>query len=167
MLSSIHANPMPSPTSNTRAALLITTLALVAPALFADEAADIATIKANELAFNRAQNEGRFTDMFNFMQRTRTVFPTSGARMIVGWSDADVKRRQDDLAAGRQTSLQVEDLQVQVFGDSAVATFYRVGTEKAVGQAAAQSVRYRFTGVWIRTQAGWKLVHRHESPLIQ
>ncbi len=150
---------------NTRAALLIA--ALAAPCLFADEAADIATIKANERAFNQAQNEGRFTDMFNFMQRTRTVFPTSGARMITGWSDGDVKRRQDDLAAGRQTNLQLEDLQVQIFGDTAIATFYRAGTEKAVGQATAQSVRYRFTGVWIRGKEGWKLVHRHESPLSQ
>jgi ketosteroid isomerase-like protein len=150
-----------------RTVLLITALALVAPGAFADDAADIAKIKANELAFNRAQNEGRFVEMFNFMLRTRTVFPTSGARMITGWSDADVKRRLDDLAAGRQTNLQLEDLQVQVFGDTAIATFYRVGTEKAAGETAAKPVRYRFTGVWIRTKDGWKLAHRHESPLTQ
>ena len=148
-----------------RTILLIVGLALASPFVFADDAADIAKVKANELAFNAAQNEGRFVDMFNFMLRTRTVFPTSGARMITGWSDADVKRRQDDLAAGRQTNLQVEDLQVQIFGDTAIATFYRVGTEKAVGETSAKPVRYRFTGVWIRTQDGWKIAHRHESQL--
>ncbi len=150
-----------------RTILLIVGLALASPFVFADDAADIAKVKANELAFNAAQNEGRFVDMFNFMLRTRTVFPTSGARMITGWSDADVKRRQDDLAAGRQTNLQVEDLQVQIFGDTAIATFYRVGTEKAVGETSAKPVRYRFTGVWIRTQDGWKIAHRHESQLTQ
>ena len=112
-----------------RTILLIVGLALASPFVFADDAADIIKVKANELAFNAAQNEGRFVDMFNFMLRTRTVFPTSGARMITGWSDADVKRRLDDLAAGRQTNLQVEDLQVQIFADTAIATFYRVGTE--------------------------------------
>jgi ketosteroid isomerase-like protein len=150
-----------------RTILLIVGLALASPFVFADDAADIAKVKANELAFNAAQNEGRFVDMFNFMLRTRTVFPTSGARMITGWSDADVKRRQDDLAAGRQTNLQVEDLQVQIFGDTAIATFYRVGAEKAAGETAAKPVRYRFTGVWIRTQDGWKIAHRHESQLTQ
>jgi ketosteroid isomerase-like protein len=150
-----------------RAVLLIAAFALAGPTVFADDAADIAKIKANELAFNQAQNEGRFTERFNFMLRTRTVFPTSGARMITGWSDADVKRRQDDKAAGRQSNLQVEDLQVQVFGDTAIATFYRVGTEKAAGESAAKSVRYRFTGVWIRTKDGWKIAHRHESALTQ
>ena len=150
-----------------RTTLWIAALAFASPLVFADNAADIAKVKANELAFNQAQNEGRFVDMFNFMLRTRTVFPTSGARMIAGWSDADVKRRQDDLAAGRQTNLQVEDLQVQLFGDTAISTFYRVGTEKAVGESAARSVRYRFTGVWIRTANGWKLAHRHESLLTQ
>ena len=150
-----------------RAVLLIVGLALASPLVFADDAADIAKVKANELAFNAAQNEGRFVDMFNFMLRTRTVFPTSGARMITGWSDADVKRRLDDLAAGRQTNLQVEDLQVQIFGDTAIATFYRLGTEKAAGDTAAKPVRYRFTGVWIRTNDGWKIAHRHESQLTQ
>lgn len=137
----------------------------LSPLALADTASDVATIKSNEIAFNRAQNEGRFDDMFNFMLPTRTVFPTSGARMITGWSAADVQRRKDDLKSGRQTNLQVEDLQVQIFGDSAIATFYRVGTEKAVGEPAAKSARYRFTGVWVRTKDGWKLAHRHESPL--
>jgi ketosteroid isomerase-like protein len=147
--------------------LCILGLALASPFVFADDAADIAKVKANELAFNKAQNDGRFDEMFNFMFRTRTVFPTSGARMITGWSDADVKRRNDDLAAGRQTNLQLEGLQVQVFGDTAIATFYRVGTEKAASETAAKPVRYRFTGVWIRTKDGWKLAHRHESTLTQ
>ncbi len=150
-----------------RAAFCTVALALASPFVFADEATDIAKVRANELAFNKAQNEGRFDEMFNFMFRTRTVFPTSGARMITGWSDADVKRRKDDLAAGRQSNLQVEDLQVQIFGDTAIATFYRVGTEKAAGETVAKSARYRFTGVWIRTGDGWKLAHRHESPLTQ
>ena len=148
-------------------ALWIVGLALASPLVFANDASDIAKVKANELAFNKAQNDGRFDEMFNFMFRTRTVFPTSGARMITGWSDADVKRRKDDLAAGRQSNLQVEDLQVQIFGDTAIATFYRVGTEKAAGEKVAKNVRYRFTGVWIRTGNDWKLAHRHESPLTQ
>ncbi|MFM2124960.1 MAG: SnoaL-like domain [Acidobacteriota bacterium] len=145
---------------------LILALAL-APLALADQAADIATIKANELAFNKAQNEGRFEEMFNYMFRTRTVFPTSGARMINGWSDADVQRRKDDMKNGRQSNLEVQDLQVQLYGDTAIATFYRVGTEKAAGAAKAVPARYRFTGVWIRTKDGWKLAHRHESPLTQ
>lgn len=149
-------------TTTLRTTLLTLALALASPLAFADDAGDI---KANELAFNRAQNEGRFDAMFNFMLRARTVFPTSGARMIMGWSDADVQRRKDDLKAGRQTNLQIEDLQVQVFGDTAIATFYRVGTERAAGETAAKPARYRFTGVWVRTKDGWKLAHRHESPL--
>ena len=67
---------------------VILTLALAGTLAFADTtsdiAADIAVVRANEIAFNQAQNEGRFDDMFNFMLPTRTVFPTSGACSI--WS---------------------------------------------------------------------------------
>jgi len=104
--------------------------------------------------------------MFNYMLRTRTVFPTSGARMINGWSDADVQRRKDDMKNGRQSNLEVQDLQVQLYGDTAIATFYRVGTEKAAGAAKALPARYRFTGVWIRTKDGWKLAGLPQSPRI-
>ena len=53
-----------------------------------------------------------------------------------GWADADVQRRKDDMKNGRQSNLEVQDLQVQLYGDTAIATFYRVGTERAAGAVA-------------------------------
>ncbi len=142
--------------------ILILGLALASPFSFADDASDV---KAAELALNAAQNEGRFEEMFNLMLRTRTTFAVNGGRLLTGWSEADIQRRKDDWAKGRRADIRVEDLQVQVLGDTAITTLYRVGTEIAAGAKEAKPVRYRFSGVWIRTKDGWRLAHRHESQL--
>lgn len=144
--------------------ILLMGLALASPFAFAD---DVADVKAAELALNAAQNEGRFEEMFNLMLRTRTTFAVNGGKLLTGWSEADVQRRKDDWARGRRSDIRVENLEVQVIGDTAITSLYRIGTEIAAGSTEAKPIRYRFSGVWLRTKDGWKLAHRHESPLTQ
>ena len=131
------------------------------PIVFA-QSDDVAQVKAAEMAFNAAQNAGNMEALFSYLAPGRTIF-ANGGRLGVGWTEQNKKRRQAQFDAGRKVDLQVEDLQVRIFGDTAVTTFYRRGTEKEVNEPA-KPVHLQISGVWVRTPGGWKLAHRHESP---
>jgi ketosteroid isomerase-like protein len=125
----------------------------------ADEVADV---KAAEIAFNAAQNAGNIDAMFRLSLPDRTVFGPSGGRLVAGWTEESRKRRQEEFDAGRKIDYRIEELEVRIFGDVAVTTFYRIGTVKELNEAAKPS-HLRVSGVWVRQAYGWKLAHRHES----
>jgi ketosteroid isomerase-like protein len=126
------------------------------------QADDVSDVKAAEIAFNTAQNAGDIEAMFKLSLPDRTVFGPSGGRLGVGWPEESKKRRQADFDAGRKIEYRIEELEVRIFGDTAVTTFYRIGTVKELN-AAAKPSHLRISGVWIRQAGGWKLAHRHES----
>jgi ketosteroid isomerase-like protein len=125
---------------------------------------DVSEVKAAEIAFNAAQNAGNIDAMFRLSLPDRTVFGPGGGRLVAGWTEESKKRRQADFDAGRKIDYRIEELEVHIFGNTAVTTFYRIGTVKEVNQAAKPS-HLRITGVWVRQPDGWKLAHRHESNL--
>jgi len=140
-----------------------TVLAVVAcftPLLRAD---DVADVKAAETAFNDAQNAGDTDGMFKYLLPDRTVYGSSGGPLVEGWTEASKKRRQTEFDAGRKIDLRIEDLKVRIYGDTAISTFYRIGTMKEAGGIVKQ-VHLRISGMWIRQKGEWKLAHRHESP---
>src|SRR5512132_1096648 len=96
------------------------------PIVFA-QSDDVAQVKAAEMAFNAAQNAGNMEALFSYLAPGRTIF-ANGGRLGVVWTEQNKKRRQAQFDAGRKVDLQVEDLQVRIFGDTAVTTFYRRGT---------------------------------------
>ena len=147
-------------------AMVIGMTAVVALMIFSPATAradDVADVKAAELAFNAAQNSGNTDGMFKYLQPERTVFGPSGGRLFEGWTAESKERRQAAFDIGRKIDLSIEDLQVRVYGDTAVSTFYRIGTMKELGGTTRQ-VHLRISGVWIRQQGEWTLAHRHESP---
>jgi ketosteroid isomerase-like protein len=124
---------------------------------------DVADVKAAEMAFNAAQNAGDIDGMFKYSLPDRTVYGPSGGRLTEGWTEESKKRRQAEFNAGRKIDLRIEELKVRVYGDTAVSTFYRIGTMKELDGITRQ-VRLRISGVWVRQKREWKLAHRHESP---
>jgi len=56
----------------------------------------------------------------------------------------------------------VEDLKVDVFDRTAIATF--VMPYEAVARGQTSRARVRATLVWVKTGAGWKVAHEHLSP---
>jgi ketosteroid isomerase-like protein len=126
------------------------------------QADEVADVKAAEIAFNAAQNAGNIDAMFRLSLPDRTVFGPRGGRLAAGWTDESKKRRQAEFDAGRKIDYRIEDLEVRVFGNTAVTTFYRIGTVKELNEAAKPS-HLRISGVWVRQADGWKLAHRHES----
>jgi ketosteroid isomerase-like protein len=125
---------------------------------------DVSDVKAAEIAFNAAQNAGNIDAMFRLSLSDRTVFGPGGGRLVAGWTEESKKRRQADFDAGRKIDYRIEELEVRVFENTAVTTFYRTGTVKELNQASKPS-HLRITGVWVRQPDGWKLAHRHESNL--
>jgi ketosteroid isomerase-like protein len=128
------------------------------------QADDVSEVKAAEIAFNAAQNAGNIDAMFKLSLPDRTVFGPSGGRISIGWTEESKKRRQAEFDAGRKVDYRIEELDVRVFGNTAVTTFYRIGTVKELNEAAKPS-HLRISGVWVRQADGWKLAHRHESNL--
>lgn len=142
-------------------------IAVITAALFVfvatvAQADDVSDVKAAEIAFNAAQNAGNIDAMFKLSLPDRTVFGPSGGRLVAGWTEESKKRRQAEFDAGRKIDYRIEELEVRVFGNTAVTTFYRIGTVKELNEAAKPS-HLRISGVWVRQADGWKLAHRHES----
>ena len=143
-------------------AVITATLAMFASIVA--KADDVSDVKAAEIAFNAADNAGNIDAMFRLCLPDRTVFGSRGGRLVEGWTEESKKRRQAEFDAGRKIDYRIEDLEVRIFGDVAVTTFYRIGTEKEPNETAKPR-HLRISGVWVRQADGWKLAHRHESNL--
>lgn len=125
----------------------------------ADDAADV---EAAERAFNAAQNAGDAEGMFRYMLPTRTIFASASEHLGVGWTDESKRQRQAGFDAGRRVSHDIREMSVRVYGDTAVATFLRIGTIREPN-GPERPDRLQVTGVWVRRPEGWRLAHRHES----
>jgi len=63
-------------------------------------------------------------------------------------------------------NMQMRNFDVKVYGDTTVTTYYSVGTVQRPGGSPSERWSLRMTGVWVKQSGEWKLVHRHESPLV-
>jgi ketosteroid isomerase-like protein len=73
------------------------------------------------------------------------------------------KGEHDGLAAVKSFNAKVSDLKIDVFGNSAVATFilaYDLDTGKE-----KMSGKDRGTFVFVKVGGAWKIVHEHSSPM--
>ena len=68
-------------------------------------------------------------------------------------------------AAGLNANWEVRQLEVQVYGDVALATGYLVGTVQFPDGPLLQGT-WRLTEVWVREGGDWKEAHHHDSPLV-
>jgi len=124
---------------------------------------DVADVEAAEIAFNAAQNAGSIARMAEYFLEGRTIFAPFGGGLIVGWTEDSLAQRQAEFDAGREVDYRIENLEVRVFGATAVTAFERIGTVKEIGSAPVDS-HLRISGVWVKVDGQWKLAHRHESP---
>jgi hypothetical protein len=82
-----------------------------------------------------------------------------------GRLDAEATRNGERSGIGALDAFRpsVEGLKIDVFGETAVATFVMPCEIVAAGQTAKKTVRA--TLVWVRVGGGWKVVHEHLSAL--
>ena len=66
--------------------------------------------------------------------------------------------------AGIKFNMQIRHLNVKVYGNTAVAAFYLVGSINWPGDVTVQGP-LRVTEVWVKQDGKWKEAHHHDSPL--
>jgi len=79
--------------------------------------------------------------------------------------DAETTRKAERAGIEPLESFRVtfEDLKVDVFGETAIATFLMPYEAKASGQTHQSKVKA--TLVWVQTDSGWKIAHEHFSAM--
>jgi ketosteroid isomerase-like protein len=67
----------------------------------------------------------------------------------------------EDVKSGRHESLTLDEIDIRVFGDAAIATM--VQNEKSRHDNEDFSGRYLFTNVWVNRNSEWRAVASHGS----
>ncbi|MDA2925337.1 nuclear transport factor 2 family protein [Acidobacteria bacterium AH-259-L09] len=132
------------------------------------QADDMADVKAAVLEHYAAINAG---DMDAAVQQHTPEFSgfLADGGLLWGFDSLEDQRKtfQAFSGAGFKTDWQVvrRHLDVEIYGETAIATFYLVGTITWPGGFTRQGT-WRVSEVWIKQGGQWKEAHHHDSPLI-
>ena len=142
----------------------LTTLFVIGMFLTTVTLADAADdVRAAEMDSRAQEDAGNVDGYFKYMVPQFTIFPPTSGLL----SEAPAKEvTQARLDAGMKFNMQMRNFDVKVYGDTAITTYYSVGTVQRPGSSTSERWNLRMTGVWIKQSGEWKLVHRHESPLV-
>ncbi len=140
--------------------LLVLGMFLATPAL----ADDVEDVKAAEMAARAAEAAGNTLGFYKNMVPEFSIFPPTAGLLAHPATEENRLRTQATFDAGTKYDIQVRNLDVQVYGNTAISTYYVVAT---IHRPEVESVRWnlRMTGVWVKQAGEWKIVHRHESRL--
>jgi len=125
----------------------------------ADDADDV---KAAEKDFRAKEKAGNVDGYFAYKAPTYSIFPPTSGLIANGQSKELAYARFDPTA---ERDMQIRNIDVQIYGNTAVSTYYLVSTTQRPGSERERR-HLRMTGVWVKQSGEWKLVHRHESPLV-
>ncbi len=89
-------------------------------------------------------------------------FPRTG--LVLNTIPATAEGIQAAFDSGLDYQLAIRDLDVTVYGNSAVATFLTVGPQINPDGTVIDGT-FRATQVWVREGSSWKMAHFHISPL--
>ncbi len=126
----------------------------------AAKADDVDDVKAAVLAVDAAFKTGDVDAIAQYMHPEHSRF-LPGQLLLEGFSKDGLKALFD---SGLKVDLETRHLNVKIYGNTAVATGYNVGTVTLPDGAVNQPTN-RFTEVWIKQEGKWKRVHLHSSPL--
>jgi CubicO group peptidase (beta-lactamase class C family) len=77
----------------------------------------------------------------------------------------DAPELKQAFQTGFKLNMQVNNLEVAVYGDSAIATFFASTTVTAPNGLPRTEGPWRCSYFWNKQDGAWKLVHAHQSPL--
>ncbi len=144
----------------------LTTLLVVGmflmPAALADDADDVkAAVQELFAAIRAGDADGRVSRRMPEF----SIFGRGGG--LLETSNSPEERRkafQASVAAGFKRNYQPRNVEVKVYGNTAVVTCYLVGTLTAPNGDINRWTDRR-TGVWIKQGGKWKEAHMHQSPI--
>ena len=142
----------------TLSALFAIFVLLTTPAL-ADDADDVrATIERHYAAIHTNDID----TVGSHHLKDFTMFYSGGT--VLWESDwEEVSERMGATVDFGTLNVRMSSFNAQVYGNTAVATFYLVGTHTA-GEKT-RNITNRVSAVWVKTGGEWKEAHHHESPL--
>ncbi len=125
---------------------------------------DVEDVKAAEMAARAAEAAGNTQGFFKDMVSEFSIFPPTAGLLAHPATEENRLRTQATFDSGTKYDIQVRNLDVQIYGNTAVSTYYVLAT---IHRPEVESVRWnlRMTGVWVKQAGEWKIVHRHESRL--
>ena len=139
--------------------ILGVTLAASTPAL-ADDVADIkAAMKEHFVTFRAGDAAGHIA---HHMASNSSFGPEGGALAVNDSPEEEIADLQASFDEGFKFDFHLVDLEVAVFGDTAVVTSLQIGTV-TTPDGESEKVKNRRTAVVIRDGSDWKEVHSHIS----
>ena len=131
-------------------------------AAMADDADDVQAAVLQHFATLNAGNMASHIDQHHMPQLDR--FTRGGLRWHFGSLDEQKNQIQTSVDNGSKWNLQLRDVEVNVYGSTAVLSCYVVGNILR-GNGNRVSVTDRFSVTMIKQGGQWKEVHQHFSPL--
>ena len=119
-------------------------------------------VKAAEMDFRAKESAGNVDGYFAYKAPTYSIFPPTSGLIAGGQSKERAHARLDPTA---ERDMQIRNIDVKIYGNTAVSTYYLVSTTQRPG-GERERRHLRMTGVWAKESGDWKVVHRHESPLV-
>ena len=126
---------------------------------------DVDDVRAALQRYTTALSAGDASAMMPLHAAANTSFGAGGG--LLATFDSPEERRnsfQATLDAGLKLNVRLRNVEVSVYGDTAVTTSYAVGTVTQPNGTTVQ-VNNRLTTVWVKQGGQWKEVHRHLSPV--
>ena len=92
------------------------------------------------------------------------TFFTPDGGLLWSFASLDQQRSEFELDPTWDSQTYIRHCSAQIYGDTAVATYYLTGSVTNAGKTRTGT--WRVTEVWVRQQNEWKEAHHHESPLL-
>ncbi len=131
------------------------------PAALAD---DVDDVKAALLGHFDAVNSGDVNAFVRYYPSESSSFAGGG---LLGKFSLEDRRKnfQAGVNAGQKRNLQLRHIEVKIYGNTAIATGYLVGTAVNPPNNDVLQLRMQRTAVLIKQGGQWKEVHHHRSAL--
>ncbi len=104
-------------------------------------------------------------DLITLVQYTHPAYSYFHVNAGLKGEAGDPDVLQAIYASGYKAQLSLHHSEAQVYGDAAVVTCYLSGQFTWAGGGGSVAGTYRYTGVWVKVDGQWKIVHAHASPL--
>ncbi len=145
--------------------MIILGLILTASAsAMADDVADIkSAMEKHFVTFNAGDATGHIA---HHMARNSSFGPEGGALAVNDSSEEEIAELQASFDEGYKFDFQLVDLDVAVYGDTAVVTSLQTGTV-TTPDGKTEKVKNRRTAIVVRDGSDWKEVHSHISAYVE
>ncbi len=126
---------------------------------------DVDDVKATVLKYITSVNAGDAEGRTAGRSPDWSTFNRGGALLARTASLEEQKKAfQASVDAGVKRNYQLRNMEVKVYGNTAVVTSYLVGTRTAPNGDLFRWTDRR-TGVWVKQGGTWREAHMHQSPI--